>query len=364
MHKAADGAYHVVHDIEPDPAAGDRRHLLPGRESRQEQEIKQLGPPSRVAIAAVVSPRSTTLIRNRSRSMPRPSSLRMIWSIPARWRASRWIVPATGFARSPPLLRHLQAVVQRVANQMVERCLETVEYISVDAGGLAGNLKPGLLAKLPGHIADQRGSHGFRQPKVASGWSEPRGAIDSKVFALASKLLDRLDSLSQLLQTLRGLCLVASQSIAIGRGECVFLIRDAVFQKLECLQQPRLLPLEPPEASTSGGSRWVCIRASPASPRSRTAFGCYPYYRSRFRSGPWSGLGLTPAGSTTVRALAFPHLWAQERRADAAAVASQAIFLGNGVVGACHQFAPHPLREKFQSRGPVLSAAEVLRMPK
>ena len=44
--------------------------------------------PSRWATAALVSPRSTTLVRRRSRSMPRPSSLRVIWSIPARWWAS------------------------------------------------------------------------------------------------------------------------------------------------------------------------------------------------------------------------------------------------------------------------------------
>ena len=46
-------------------------------------------------------------------------------------------------------------MVQRVANQMVERGFEAIEDVAVDAGGLTHNLKPSLLAKFSGQVADQ-----------------------------------------------------------------------------------------------------------------------------------------------------------------------------------------------------------------
>ena len=120
---------------------------------------------------------------------------------------------------------------------MIKRCLETIENVAVDAGGLAYNFEPGLLAKLSGHIANQS-----RESADAVGQrSHPAGqnlVVQSarECFALAGKILDCFDCLSQLLQALGGLGFGLGQSFAIGCGSRVFSIRDAVFQKLEAIQ--------------------------------------------------------------------------------------------------------------------------------
>ena len=93
------------------------------------------------------------------------------------------MVPTGGLPRGVSVLGHLEAVVDRVADQVIERRLEPVEDVAVDAGGLADDLEPCLLAELPGHVADQRaGNRERRQPAAASGWPALRGAADWKGF--------------------------------------------------------------------------------------------------------------------------------------------------------------------------------------
>ena len=111
-------------------------------------------------------------------------------------------------------------MIQSIANEMIERCFETVENVAVDAGGLTHNLESGLLAKLSGQVADQP----WKATDSISQRSHPAGQNlvvqpARKVLALAGELLDRLDGLSQLLQALGSLCFGRGQSLAIGGGE-------------------------------------------------------------------------------------------------------------------------------------------------
>ena len=156
--------------------------------------------------------------------------------------------PHRRLAGRAAVLGHFEAVVQRVADQMVERCLEPIEDVAVDAGGLTGDLEPGLLAELSGQVADQprEAADAVGQRPHPAGQNfmvQPAG----KVFAPAGELLDRLDRLAQPLQALGGLSLGLGQPLALGGGQRVLPARHAVFQDLQRFQKSRLLPLEPPE---------------------------------------------------------------------------------------------------------------------
>ena len=90
-------------------------------------------------------------------------------------------------------------MVQRVANQMIERCFETVEDVAVDAGGLADDLESGLLAKLSGQVANQpwKAADSVGQRPHPAGQNLVMQPA-RKILTPAGKLLDRLDRLSQL----------------------------------------------------------------------------------------------------------------------------------------------------------------------
>ena len=116
------------------------------------------------------------------------------------------------------VLGPLDAVVQRVADQVVERRLEPVEDVAVDAGGLAGDLEPRLLAQLAGQVADQAGeaadavgqrAHPAGQHLVV----QPAG----EVLALVRERLERLDRLGQGLQALGGPAPGLGQQLAARR---------------------------------------------------------------------------------------------------------------------------------------------------
>ena len=89
---------------------------------------------------------------------------------------------------------------------MVERRFQAIEDVAVDTGGLTDNLKPGLLAKLSGQVADQarksaravgQGPHPAGQNLVVQSGCER--------FALACKLFNGFNGFAQFLQALRRL---------------------------------------------------------------------------------------------------------------------------------------------------------------
>ena len=61
-----------------------------------------------------------------------------------------WWLPG-GF----PAVRRLESVVDGVANEMGERCLQLLENVAVDAGVLAANFQPHLLAEGSAQVTDE-----------------------------------------------------------------------------------------------------------------------------------------------------------------------------------------------------------------
>ena len=110
------------------------------------------------------------------------------------------MVPDRRLAGRAAIVRHFDAVVECVADQVVERRFEPIEDVAVNAGGLTDDLKPRLLAELTSQVADQT-----RKPADTIGqWPHPAGQHfmmqpAGNVFADAGELLDRLDRLTQTL---------------------------------------------------------------------------------------------------------------------------------------------------------------------
>ena len=117
---------------------------------------------------------------------------------------------------------------------MVERCLQPIENVAVNAGGLTDNLKPRLLAELTSQVTDQsrKTAHAIGQ------WPHPAGQHfmmqpAGNVLAATRKLLDRLHRLAQTVQILGGLCLGWPVVRARPPGSVQPLIRQAIFKELQ-----------------------------------------------------------------------------------------------------------------------------------
>ena len=224
-----------------------------------------------------------------------------------------------GLAGGAALLGRFEAVVQRVADQVVQRGLEPVEDVAVDARGLAGDLEPRLLAQLAGQVADQPGeaadavgqrAHPAGQHLVV----QPAG----EVLAVARERLQRLDRLGQHLQAVGGPAPRPGQQLARrprrsemdgAEGEAVAAptppwpvpvidrrssrtCSDSISR--DCRSRSRQ------SASTIGRSRWLCTSASPARPSSRVRLSAVTRTtrsRSRSRSAaPRRSSGAAPRG--------------------------------------------------------------------
>ncbi len=177
-----------------------------------------------MAIAAVVSPRSTTLAAQPLQVDAAAVIGQGDLEHPRAMACLQADGPHRRLAGRAAVVGHFEAVVQRVADQMVERCLEPVEDVAVDAGGLADDLEPRLLAELSSQVADQarEAAHTVGQRPHPAGQHlvvQPAG----NVLADAGELLDRLDRLAQTLQILRRLRLGLGQQLALSGGQ-----RDAL----------------------------------------------------------------------------------------------------------------------------------------
>ena len=95
------------------------------------------------------------LAGDRLGSMPRPSSRTSMTTLPPAWRAA--IVERAGprLAGGDALVRRLEAVVERVADEVDERIAERVDDGAVELGVAADQLELDLLAELGREVADQ-----------------------------------------------------------------------------------------------------------------------------------------------------------------------------------------------------------------
>ena len=126
-------------------------------------------------------------------------------------------------AGGPAFFGQLEAMVHGIANEMVQRCFKTVEYVTVDAGGLAHHLEPSLLAELSGQVANQP----WKATDSISQRPHPAGKNfmvqpARKILAPASEFLDRLNGLSQLSASTGKPVLLASASRSRSTAESTF----------------------------------------------------------------------------------------------------------------------------------------------
>ncbi len=180
-HRAAHRVHHALNDVEPDTAAGDLGDIFLGRESGQKQEVEQLGlaqssrdpgrgqatlddlgaEPVEIDAPAVIGQDDLEHARAMARLQVNDASRRL--------------------ARRLALVGRFQPMVERIANQMVERRLEPIENVAVDARRLTDDFKLRLLAQLTRQIAHQPWeSLDAIGRSAASGWPVPRDAAGSK----------------------------------------------------------------------------------------------------------------------------------------------------------------------------------------
>ena len=83
--------------------------------------------------------------------------------MPARWCASSRIVPTGGLPAARRSFGRFQAMVERIADQVVQRCLQPIENIAVDAGRCTDDFESSLLAQLARRSRTNRG-----KPRIPS----------------------------------------------------------------------------------------------------------------------------------------------------------------------------------------------------
>ncbi len=255
--RAAHRVHHALNHIKPDAAAGDLGDVLLGREPREEEKIEQLGlaepgghrgggQPTLDDLGAQSLQVNAAAIIGKD-DLEHPRSM-------ARLQADG---PDRGLAGCAAVVRRFETMVQCIADQMVERRLEPIEDVAVDAGGLTDDLKPRLLAELTSQVTNQawEAAHAIGQ------WPHPAGQDfmmqpAGNVLADTGKLLNRLDRLTQTLQILGGLSLGLGQQFVLGRRELYnpWLDRRSS-RSCNDSKSPVCLPFSRQRESTSGGSR-------------------------------------------------------------------------------------------------------------
>ena len=188
---------------------------------------------SSVSVASgPISPRSRAFLSTRSELIPAPSSRISMTIRPPRCSAREMDRPLLLLAGRQPVGRRLDAVVDRVADDMRQRIAEPLDDRAVDLGRLAGHLEPDPLGGLGRELAH-----------------EPRHALEHRA--------DRLRA---------------------HRHHAVLQLAGVMDDLVEDLPQPAAASL--PEGRA---------RSAPASPgRSPVRRPCSPRGRSaRARSGSW-----------------------------------------------------------------------------
>src|SRR3954466_671910 len=140
----------------------------PGRKSSSAAPL----PSSVRPASAVIRPRSTARLPTLTGSMPRPSSRTSMTTLPPAWRGGGSGGPGLGsfaaggaggdlegaglrLARGEALLRRLEAVVERVADEVDERVAERLDDRAVELGVLADELELDVLGELARQVADE-----------------------------------------------------------------------------------------------------------------------------------------------------------------------------------------------------------------
>ena len=157
VHRAADlldvGPYHV----HANAATGEMRHPVRRREPGQENEIDELALTEPGGLLGCDELGVMAFSRTRCGSIPLPSSLISMMTLPPSWNACKSSRPSAGLPRRQPLVGRLHAVVDRIAQQMGQRVADGLDDRLVQLGLLPFQLDAGLLAASDRQVADHAG---------------------------------------------------------------------------------------------------------------------------------------------------------------------------------------------------------------
>ena len=164
LERAAQRAHPGHRHVDADAAAGDAAHRLRGAEAGPREHPEQQVVRQRVDVRGPTTPSRRALARIRSRSMPRPSSATRSATV-FRSRAS----PRAGCGPRPacpprPLLRRLDAVIDRVAQQVQQRVADLVEHRAIELDLLALDVEPDPLAESRARSRTSRGNRSNTSP--------------------------------------------------------------------------------------------------------------------------------------------------------------------------------------------------------
>ena len=167
------------------------------------------------ASAGLTSPLATILLRIRSQSMPRPSSLTVITTLLPRCEAWSDDRPRARLAGGFAIVGRLQPVIDRVADHVDQRVAQLVDHPLVQLGLLAADLERHLLARGEAEVADhppepleQRADR--HHPGVEHPFLEPVGDPAQAVDRLGQRL-ELLAALAEAVQLVLDLAEVVAQ---------------------------------------------------------------------------------------------------------------------------------------------------------
>ena len=360
--RAADRVHHAVHHVQPDAPAGDCGDRLLGREARAGRgspaaRPRPAGGPSRGRRARARRPwRGGVRGRRRGRRRTGP-----VWSIPARWRASRRIVPAGGLpaAGAPRAARWPWSSALRIRWFSGASSLSRMSRSTPVVSPATSNRD--LLAQLAGQVADQPG-----EAADAVG-QRPHPAGQHLVVQPAGEVLAPPREVSNASTVSASACMLsAARPRALARSSARRPRRpspgpasaSAVERRSSRTCSVSIRPLcrsrSRQSASTNGRSRWVWTRASPPGPSAASGSPPSPAPPGRVSRAP-----ARPASGRLRgrgRAVARPRLAVGPSAADRACASPiwlHAVRRGSAGVG------PASASGRLASTRPSLTAVQV-----
>ena len=146
----------VAHRVHADAAAGDVARDLGGREAGREQQLRGARlASSDAAASAAISPRSTAAATDLGRVDAAPVVADVDDDVAAGVAGGDLERAGPRLARRDAVLGRLEAVVERVADEVDERVAERVDDGAVELGVLADELELDLLAELGRQVAHE-----------------------------------------------------------------------------------------------------------------------------------------------------------------------------------------------------------------
>src|SRR4051812_11656728 len=152
---AAELADHRPHGVHADAAAGDVARDLGGREAGQEQQLGRPLAVERIGRLGGDEPALDRALADLDGVDAAPVVANVDDDVAARMARRDLERAGLGLARGDAVLRRLEAVVQRVADEVDERVAQRLDDGAVELGVLADELELDVLGELARQVADE-----------------------------------------------------------------------------------------------------------------------------------------------------------------------------------------------------------------